>query len=184
MLFPSIEFSFQWKVYFLLLSSSSSQRTTHFCVYAHVEESEMPIKSTFEGETNGSKSSNENAGERKKKKCILCVFGIQHCFFENPISRFMFACCNRFVINESFSFPISYRLIFNKFSVRLEASRCCEGSCLADFLFNISFEAMSSSCFTLKHSLMFHFACAKCLCHQARAKICDERMPKHWTNPP
>lgn len=73
---------------------------------------EMPKKHS-EGETSGK----ANGGIRRNCFCVFLVSNN----FENPIACFMFACCNRFVINESFSFPISYRLIFNKCSaVRLK----------------------------------------------------------------
>lgn len=77
------------------------------------------LKSTMRGRrTAGSKGKRKYRGEKRRRN-VLCVFGIH--FFENPISRFMSAYCNRFVINESFTFPISYRLIFNKFvAVRLK----------------------------------------------------------------
>lgn len=55
--------------------------------------------------------------ERRETKNIF-VFT-----FEIPITSLMFACCNRFVINESFSFPISYRLISNKFSIAFRYGR-------------------------------------------------------------
>lgn len=100
--------------------------------------------------TAGSKSKQKYRGEKEEEM----FFGIQ--FFENPISRFMSAYCNRFVINESCSFPISYRLIFNKFvSVRLKLR---SGIHLTCFLFNI---AQFVFCSTLPNnkSIFLMFSC-------------------------
>lgn len=93
---------------------------------------------------------------KKKKKKYFCVFfGIQHKIyvFENPISCFMVACCNRFVINESFSFPISYRLIFNNFyAVRLKL--LLVGSWLIAEIFPVQYFSIEK---TLFFSLCFSF---------------------------
>lgn len=122
---------------------------------------------------------------KEEEICFLCVFGIQQrkCFFfENPISRFMFACCNRFVINESFSFPISYRLIFNKFvgASWSELDRFLFDNCRCFFVHSTSpHRHVDVSMF-----FFLFFEKSSSSGRRTNRRVVLRHATKHWTNPP